>query len=133
MKKLIMSVVLVSSICTTEYVQGHLVANHILATSGNDITLQGAVVQTITLTGTFNGISGSFGTITGSGTVTLKDSTADHITLSNPTIGPSETSITLDNTAVAHDITFTGAFGKVLVKNGATIGGSVINGSIVNG
>ena len=131
MKKILMSVLLFSGMVMTEYVAGNLVVNNMVV-NGNAV-LSGSEITHVSLNGSLEGRSATFGTITGNGTVILKSSTADAITLSNPTIGPSDTPITLDASIVAQDVTFTGAYGTVLVKNGGAVNGSVINGHIVNG
>jgi hypothetical protein len=129
MKKVILHALLLCGICNN--VSANLIVQNMNATGA--VTLQGSIVHKMIIADTLHGIQSSFFAIMGNGTVTLTNSTADHIMLSNSVVGPSDMPITLDGSAVANDITFTGAHGKVMTKNGSTIGGSVINGDIIIG
>lgn len=107
----------------------HLIANNVNA-SGN-ITLQGAEIQNITVVGTLEGRHTTFGVIHLTGEMLLIDSSADVLHVHNEVIHPSDRPVVLDGSSVTGDITFTGAFGRAIIRNGALIGGSVINGEII--
>lgn len=127
MKKLILSLLIVGAV--SETVHAHLVAHNMNATGTT--ALQGAVITTISVAGSLSAGHTTFGTISLNGDMIVTDSTITTITVSNAIIGPSDEPVILVASTVSGNITFTGAYGKVVLRNGSTIGGSVINGSIV--
>lgn len=129
MKKLLMGTLLFSGMFTIENAKAHLVAAAMNSTG--DTALQGAVIGALTLTGDLDANETTFGTITLNGTMIITDSTVTSISVSNAVIAPADEPVILVASAVSGNITFTGAYGKVILRNGSTIGGSVINGSIV--
>ena len=106
----------------------HLVAQNVSA-SGNT-ELAGATIQTITVSGVLTARATTFTTITVNGSVELINCTATAINVQNAVIAPADTPVILQASAVSGNVTFQGAYGKVILRNGATVGG-VVNGEII--
>jgi hypothetical protein len=127
--KLLYGMGLIGSIMVTHAQAKRSLDAHNISASGST-NLSGATVQNITVNGTLTAKQSNFGTITLLGSVDITNCSANTMYVQNEVIEPSDTPVILNASTVSGNVVFEGAYGKVILRNGSSVGG-VVNGEII--